>query len=127
MLPSENGAQGISCNRVAYLFLTLPPGGLAPAGTLLPPPGRAAGYSTTPSARAEDTGREGARLGPRQGERERRAVMRWRGPAPAARVPAPASRAAHPERCVEAYYLQRTRFERDHQKNSDSSRRGPNP
>jgi hypothetical protein len=37
--------------------------------------------------------------------------MRRRGLGPAARIPTPTSRAAHPERCVEAYYLQRTRFE----------------
>ena len=36
------------------------------------------------------------RLGRRQGERERRAVMRRRGPGPAARIPTPTSRAAHP-------------------------------
>ena len=34
-----------------------------------------------------------------------------RGHCPAACVPAPTPGAAHPEKCVEAYYLQRTRFE----------------
>src|SRR6516165_2328420 len=34
-----------------------------------------------------------------------------RGSRAAARLPTAASRAAHPERCLEAYYLQRTRFE----------------
>jgi hypothetical protein len=41
--------------------------------------------------------------------RDRRSPRR--GPGPAARVPAAATGAPHPERCVEAYYLQRTRFE----------------
>jgi hypothetical protein len=34
-----------------------------------------------------------------------------RGPGAAARVPAAVAGASHPERCVEAYYLRRTRFE----------------
>jgi hypothetical protein len=34
-----------------------------------------------------------------------------RRPGPAARLPAAIAGAADPERCVEAYYLQRTRFE----------------
>jgi hypothetical protein len=37
--------------------------------------------------------------------------MRRRGPGPTERVPAVPARAAHPERCVEACYLQPTRFE----------------
>jgi len=46
-----------------------------------------------------------------QGERERRAVMRWRGQGAAALLQRLLPERPTPERCVEAYYLQRTRFE----------------
>ena len=46
-----------------------------------------------------------------RGVRGRDRRVSRRGPGPASRLPSPTARAVHPEGCIDADYLQRTRYE----------------
>jgi hypothetical protein len=61
-------------------------------------------FFTVPEDARWNAERQAVKLG-----RDRRVA--WRGPGPAAGFPAPTAGAPTPKQCVEAFYLQRTRFE----------------